>query len=81
MVRHLQLGMEEALLIRKTNLRIFIQRHALAMQSEGEKSWGVLGVFFVISRRSLTTSSWSEPEVYSHDHNIISLNFSVYQLH
>lgn len=37
--------------------------------------------FFPISRRSLATSSWSEPEVSSHDHNIISLNFSVYQLH
>lgn len=74
-VRHLSPGMEEALLIRRQTLRNFRRRHTLAMHSEGGK------VFFVITRRSLRTSSWSEPEVSSHVHNIISLNFSVYQLH
>lgn len=75
MVRHLSLGMEEALLTLERKPRNFIQRRALAMQSEGVK------VCFFISGRSLTTSSWSEPEVSLHVHNIISLNFSVYQLH
>lgn len=75
MVRHLSLGMEETLLTLEQKRRIFIQRRALAMQSEGVK------VCFFISRRSLTTSSWSEPEVSLQVHNIISLNFSVYQLH
>lgn len=57
MVRHLLLGMVEALLIQERKPGNFIQRCALAMQSEGVR------VCFSISRRSLTTSSWREPEV------------------
>lgn len=73
--RHLLPGMEETLLIRRQTLRNFRRRHTLATHREGGK------VFFVITRRCLRTSSWKEPEVSPHVHNIISLNFSVYQLH